>query len=57
VIGAGSSGTGTGDLDATAPRIIDIIPKSATPAVARADAPDTSACATPTPAPTLGIPT
>jgi hypothetical protein len=57
VIGPGSSGSGTGDFPVTAPRIIDIMPKSATPAVARAVPPDTSAWATPIPAPTLGIPT
>ena len=57
VIGAGRSGRGTGALEATAPRISDIAPKSARPAEACADPPETSAWATPAPAPTLGIPT
>src|SRR5438445_184843 len=57
VIGAGRSGRGTGALEATAPRISDMAPKSARPAEAWADPPDTSAWATPAPAPTLGIPT
>ncbi|MGH3453908.1 MAG: hypothetical protein ACRDP2_05790, partial [Nocardioidaceae bacterium] len=42
--------------DPAAPSTIVSIPKSATPAEARATAPSTSAWATPTPAPTPGRP-